>query len=160
YPHLQQVYSALSTAKKSQADQLSGKDLSAYLESQQQVVSMLAQPGWKWVHDHLGPVEKQIADSLSGPAFAHYMQQQWEAMEAAQQNAKQQETAHAAQIEERLTGAYNGIRSAVQSSIAHLFPNDPEGMAIALAATESRLYGSDEGAALWHELEENVRSGE
>lgn len=87
--------------------------------------------------------------------------QQWN---TEQQQAKQQAEAKATQaytqqVEKFKTETYTSIRSMVQQSLAQHFSNDKEGLNFVLNATETAVWSSPEGQALWGEIEALIEAG-
>jgi len=74
--------------------------------------------------------------------------------QAAYQNQRLQ-AAHEAK-----TKTYNDVRSIIQSSLAEKIPGNAQATQFVLQATETALYQSAEGAALWNELDAHIDKGE
>lgn len=75
-----------------------------------------------------------------------------------EQQQYQQQRAQAAQDAKVKT--YNDVRSIIQQSLASIFPNNDQATNFVLSATETALYQSPEGAALWNELEACIEGGQ
>jgi len=61
---------------------------------------------------------------------------------------------------EAKTKTYNDVRSIIQSALAEKIPGDDQATRFVLQATETALYQSPEGAALWNELDAHIDNGE
>ncbi len=75
-----------------------------------------------------------------------------------EQQQYQQQRAQAAY--EAKAKTYNDVRSIIQQSLAEKIPGNDQATNFVLSATETMLYQSPEGAALWNELEAHIEKGE
>jgi len=81
-------------------------------------------------------------------------QQRQQREQQAYQNQRMQ-AAHEAK-----TKTYNDVRSIIQSALAEKIPGNDQATQFVLQATETALYQSAEGAALWNELDAHIDKGE
>jgi|SRR5262245_5541127 len=61
---------------------------------------------------------------------------------------------------EQKSKVYSDVRSIIQQSLAEKIPGNDQATQFVLQATETALYQSPEGAALWNELEAHIERGE
>jgi len=103
------------------------------------------------VQEEYALMQPAIRDwNLKRDAQIHYSQQR------EQQQAKQARDEAAYQQKSKV---YNDVRSIIQQSLTQIFPANEQAMNFVLSATETALYQSEEGAALWNELEAMVDRG-
>lgn len=60
---------------------------------------------------------------------------------------------------EQKSKVYNDVRTIIQQALAEKIPGNEEALKFVLNATETSLYQSPEGAALWNELETHIDTG-
>lgn len=77
-----------------------------------------------------------------------------------QRERQQQQQQQAQAVQQQKAKVYQDVRSILQQSLAAVFPNNDEASKFVLRATETALYDSPEGAALWGELESMIESGQ
>jgi hypothetical protein len=76
----------------------------------------------------------------------------------AERQRQQQQRTH--QAYEQKSKVYNDVRSIIQQALTEKIPGNDEATKFVLYATETMLYQSEEGAALWNELEAHIDGGE
>lgn len=77
-----------------------------------------------------------------------------------QREQQQQQHQRAQQAHEQKSTVYKDVRSIVQQALAQVFPGNDQASQFVLNATEAALYSSEEGVALWNELESYIDSGQ
>lgn len=118
------------------------------------------------------PQELQAAwDSLPAEAKEAYAKmtpgvRNWNLQRDAQLNHIQQADRQSKQqarqqaVNDQKLKVYNDVRSILQSALAEKIPGNDEAVKFVLRATETALYDSPEGAALWNELQVHIENGE
>ncbi len=111
------------------------------------------------VQDQYAEMSQQLRDwHLKRDAQLYNTQKAERQREQQAQQQQQQQRAQASY--QQKTKIYNDVRSIVQQSLAEVFPGNEQAINFALSATETALYQSPEGAALWNELEGLIDSGQ
>lgn len=115
---------------------------------------------------HPAEVQEQYAEMTEGLRNWHLRRDaqlhngQKAEKERGQRERQQYEQQRAEVVHEQKTKTYNDVRSIIQQSLAQVFPNNDQATNFVLSATETALYQSPEGAALWNELEACIEGGQ
>lgn len=95
-----------------------------------------------------------IADAQARAQAAKTQQAQW------QQQQRQARQAAEARTEQAIGNAYTTVRSAVEKSIASLYPNNPDAVNDILSITEQMVDKDPAASAVWGEIQAHIREGQ
>lgn len=124
-------------------------------------------PDLQAAYKTLDKVGRAYADTLEGEQLGQFLRREKQAQDIQRSEAdrhQREQQAFASQreqaVEETKQSTYHSVRNIVKESLAKIFPGNEEAQNLVIAAAESRLYSSEEGAALWNELEGFIEGGE